>query len=1137
MIAVITGYSQGKESNVWYFGWGAGIDFNYGSPPISQTNGQLYSPSGNIYGCASIADSSGQLLFYSDGITIWNKDHLIMQNGNNIGAYSSQGAIIVPMPTHNNIYYIFNYEYVSNGHYKLQYSMIDMELDNGRGAIVTEKKGIDILAEPSFHLNAVHHSNHEDIWVLSHTAYTNYYYAYLINQDSLNSIPVVSQAGSILEDIPGFMKISPEGNLVAVTQGSGPNPFTEILSFDNTTGIVSDSFHVYDPHGGSAVEFSPDNLKFYTIRGKLFQMDLSSGNSAQILASMTPISTLVGDGAAQVAIDGKIYIGFESSPDYLHVIHNPDELGSNCNFEEHAVYLNGRQFTSSLPTFIQSYMADPEFETQNNCLGDPTEFTILETNGMDSVYWKFNDFPNMPNDTSTSFNPVYTFSHADTFQVELTAYSNLNERTVIQKVVIHPIPEPDLGDDTLFCEPDISLTLNANCEGDVFAWSTGQLGIPEITVNDTGLYWVNVSKDGCSGFDSIYVGLLPAPVVDTNNWAVTMAQCGIANGSIAGIIVSGIQPLTYYWIDASGDTIGNTLDISGLTAGVYSLIINDGNECDNFFGPVIITDDGTMSVDSVTYIHGHCGQSIGSISVFAPISGNILYSIDGGNTYVDNGGLFTNLPAGSYNVMVKDENDCEGVYVNNPVVIQDIAGPEVISVIVLPEENYGQNGQINISAIVSWGDAFYSIDNGSSFQQGNGLFTNLSAGTYYCVVEDAYGCDTTFQVVVDHITTTPLEAIAGNGYTCIGNAVVSPLQLNNFVEVKSFHVKITYDFNLVRCDGYINLNPELKEGFSANINTAIGEIYLEWEGEDQLSLPEYASMTELVFSALVDGTSAVNWQTGPGESEFLNMYGQVLDVDYYTGTLRIYTRPEIDMLDMQEVCEGDGIYIHPVIEGGSGDKTYYWTGPNGFQSNDSILSFSDIVMQQHGLYTLSVQDTLECDDISEFNLIVNPIPEIDFAPYDTLYVKPGYELHAGSGYMDYLWNTGDQGEYIIIDSTGEYSVDVTSYSGCYNNESVYVAWSSIPIFVPNAFTPDGDGLNDIFLPVVRYDFVSSYHLYIFNRWGQMIFESSELQTGWDGTYKGKKVPGGVYVYRIDYTSYGARDSQPEVLTGEVVVLR
>ena len=1152
-------YPQGKEANIWYFEWKAGLDFNQGSPPAVLTECQLHT-SLDI-GTASIADSNGNLLFYTNGRDIWNKNHALMQNGHTIGVVSTQGPFIVPQPDSDRFYYVFNFGFYPIGpqqiRYNLQYSLIDMQQANGFGAVVDSVKEVELFNNANWQLCAVHHANKHDVWVLGHQYTNRQYYAYLVTADSVHHTPVISTAGSNLNHA-GYLKISPNGKKIATTipfAASGIPSFFNLLDFDNETGIVSDANMVYDEGSSHGVEFSPDNSLLY-INGydNLRQYDLNAGSPQDILESEIllpiPYPNRYKGGVLQLGPDGKIYCAIGCNGGdcthliyggecFLSVIHNPNERGYAANFEQEAIYLEGRFSWACLPNFIQSYLNDPSFSTQNNCVGDATTFEITETNGIDSVFWKFNDLPNYPYDTSSLFSPSYTFSHAGTFFVDLTVYSNLLEKTVTQEVVIHPLPEPDLGNDTLFCDTDFSITLNANCEGDNFAWSTGQFGVPEITVIDTGMYWVNVNKDGCNNKDTIYIGLYPKPEVDTSGLMINPASCGVANGSITGLQIIGAEPLEYFWLDITGDTIGLDLDIDSLSAGIYTLLVCDGNGCTNTIGSYIVTDDGLMQVDSVQYTNDHCSQQGATLSVFAQEigTGTISYSIDGGQTYLQNDGLFTGLPAGNFYVMIKDENDCEGIYQNNPVIIQDISGPEVTSVTTIPEQDYNQNGQINLEAVASEGSVYYSIDNGVSFQQDNGVFTGLSADTFYCVVKDMFACDTAFEVIVKRVFTTPLEAIAGDGNACIGNAVVSPLQLNNFNEVKSFQVKLTYDFDLVRCDGYINLNPELEDGFSASIIPDFGDIYLNWEGENPLSLPEYSVMTELVFSALVEGTSPVNWEAGPGESIFLDRYGQQLNVQYHTGTLRIYTNPEILMIAGQEICEGDTIIIHPNIVGGSGEKTFTWTGPGGFQLHNSILYLTNIQTNQAGTYTLEVYDTLDCEDQASFQLIVNLNPEIAFSGYDTLYVEPGYELHAGEGHQSYLWNTGAQTEYIVIDSTGEYYVQVISYKACIATETVQIRWSGTSFYLPNAFTPNGDGLNDVFAPVVRYDYIKNYYMSIFNRWGELIFESNNIYQGWDGTCKGKPAMAGVYVYRINYTTSGQQPQKSETVTGMVILIK
>ena len=99
-----------------------------------------------------------------------------------------------------------------------------------------------------------------------------------------------------------------------------------------------------------------------------------------------------------------------------------------------------------------------------------------------------------------------------------------------------------------------------------------------------------------------------------------------------------------------------------------------------------------------------------------------------------------------------------------------------------------------------------------------------------------------------------------------------------------------------------------------------------------------------------------------------------------------------------------------------------------------------------------------------------------------------------------------------------------------------VLWGGQSFYLPNAFTPNGDGLNDEFKPVQRYDFVKTYHLYIYNRWGQLLFETSDINTGWDGNFKGEPVQQGTYVYKIVYTAYST-GSEPQTTAGNVTLVR
>jgi hypothetical protein len=130
-------FSQSTDS-VWYFGENAGIDFNTGVP-VPLLNGSLVT----VEGCASIASPDGSLLFYTDGIEIYNKNHVVMLNGDGLGGHisSTHSAIIVPKPASPNIYYVFTTD-ANGGASGLQYSEVDISLDNGLGAVTSVKNSL-----------------------------------------------------------------------------------------------------------------------------------------------------------------------------------------------------------------------------------------------------------------------------------------------------------------------------------------------------------------------------------------------------------------------------------------------------------------------------------------------------------------------------------------------------------------------------------------------------------------------------------------------------------------------------------------------------------------------------------------------------------------------------------------------------------------------------------------------------------------------------------------------------------------------------------------------------------------------------------------------------------------------------------
>lgn len=378
--------SAQKQANNWYFGLGAGLSFN-SSPPAALTDGQTYDPVQgdlSIEGTATISDSTGALLFYTNGEKIWNANQQVMPNGNGLlGNFSStQAAIIVPQPGSSRYFYVFTVDdgYYDHLQYGFRYSIVDICLDNGLGDVVPGKKNILILDTVSEKLTAVRHANGTDYWIIVHKYFSDAFYAYRMSSSGITDT-VISHIGSrhpsLADSSPvstvqalGQMKVSTDGKKLAIVNVNSAAPVKEYFDFDNNTGIVSNwvnlqtaaSLAADNQYYGAA--FSPDNSKLYVScvgpANGITQFDLNAGNTASIIASATIITTdaLHGYYSLQLAPDGKIYsTKFVSGSGWTYVaaINSPNTAGINCNYRDSAIYLNGRMASYGLPDFITAF--------------------------------------------------------------------------------------------------------------------------------------------------------------------------------------------------------------------------------------------------------------------------------------------------------------------------------------------------------------------------------------------------------------------------------------------------------------------------------------------------------------------------------------------------------------------------------------------------------------------------------------------------------------------------------------------------------------------------------------------------------------------------------------------------------------
>ncbi|MNQ39553.1 Microbial collagenase precursor [compost metagenome] len=442
IIAFITNnsYAQG-EANIWYFGEKAGLDFNSGSP-VALTDGQMITHEG----CATISNTKGQLLFYTDGVSIWNKNHQIMSNGTGLSGNSSstQSAIIVPKPNSSTIYYVFTVgAFGSDG---LYYSEIDMSLNSGLGD-VNSNKNIQLTSPTCEKLTAI--KNGDGYWVVTHGYLNNSFFAYSVTDLGVNQTPVISNTGDIADhDFTGYLKISPDGKKIINCSGWSK---TELFDFDSFTGIVKNPIQILlNRESSYGAEFSPSgNILYIANGGYIYQFDLKAADipsTKKVIYQRLAFDNVVID-PLQLAPNGKIY-GTVMDQNYICSINNPDVLGTGCNFVFNSISLGTGKGRIGLPQFIQSYF-NIGIVVKNNCFGESTSFSLNGNEAIVTATWDFGD-----GNTSTDTNPTHTYASAGTYTVSVTATSASGTSTKTRDVVISTIPIATQPQDLLVCDDD-----------------------------------------------------------------------------------------------------------------------------------------------------------------------------------------------------------------------------------------------------------------------------------------------------------------------------------------------------------------------------------------------------------------------------------------------------------------------------------------------------------------------------------------------------------------------------------------------------------------------------------------------------------------------------------------------------------
>ncbi|MBO0590035.1 T9SS type B sorting domain-containing protein [Cellulophaga sp. E16_2] len=455
-----------RETSNWYFGFGAGIHFNDNGSVTPLTNGKL----NTLEGCTSISDADGTLLAYTDGITVYNKNHQIVQNGNGLlgDPSSTQSAIIVPKPQDPNIYYIFTVDTSAiegDPDFGLNYSVLDISQNDGNGAITEKNK--KLLTDSSEKIaGVIKDCFDQSIWVITLASesggvgFFNTYHCYEVSTAGINTNAVKNTFPDLLISDPrGYLKLSSDGTKM-VSANAYDGLF--VYDFDPKTGILSNQLQLTVPTSNTipyGVEFSTEGQFLYVntfndeeiSNASLIQYDLFArniSNSAVVLDERAAYR-----GALQMAENGKIYRTtpknyFEGSA-YLSVINTPNVKGTAADYVHNAVSLNGKMAMQGLPPFIQSFfnkidlIKNPDGSTSTSLTICEKETFILEVDEyLGAKYeWEKDGIPLVnPNNHYLEI-PSASLADAGKYKLTLTL-ADPKECPIIGEsaIVVNPVP-------------------------------------------------------------------------------------------------------------------------------------------------------------------------------------------------------------------------------------------------------------------------------------------------------------------------------------------------------------------------------------------------------------------------------------------------------------------------------------------------------------------------------------------------------------------------------------------------------------------------------------------------------------------------------------------------------------------------
>lgn len=655
-----------------------------------------------------------------------------------------------------------------------------------------------------------------------------------------------------------------------------------------------------------------------------------------------------------------------------------------------------------------------------------------------------------------------------------------------------------------------------------YEWNGAPAAGPTISAVPSGSYTLEVTDGlGCTSTAGPFtIGTTGGPSINSAGISITDATCGNSNGSISGITVSGgTGTLTYEWngVTAAGPSL------SGSTAGTYTLEVTDAAGCSATAGPFTINNLGgvTINTTGIVITDASCGAATGSITGITASStaGGLSYDWSGTTTLTAD---YTSITGGSYTLTVTDAVGCSASA--GPFTVNNVGAPTInTSAMVVNGTTCGLNNGTITGITASGGSGTLTFD-WNAIPSATTDLSGATAGSYTLTVTDATGCTATAGPFTIATSNTLTATATGTNASCFGYTDGSGTG------------------GVVGGNGTISYN---WIGGPANQNyTGIGAGTYQVIVSDSQGCSDTASVTitePASFSPSITGTATIcegqsttltasgggtySWSTSESTTSITasptTTTTYTVDVtngvctETATITITVNPLPTASVSGTTVICDGQSTTLTA-----SGGVSYTWSDA----STSSSIAVSPTTTST---YYVIAQNTCGTDT-AYITVTVGGSFSTDAGPDQTIGLGNTATITATGG-DSFVWTpASDLGCSTCATTTASptstttYVVTATNSTGCTDTDTITIIVDDTQaLFVPDIFAPNGNGVNDVLY--VRGSGISNFTFKVYDRWGQKVFESTDLNSGWDGSFRGKPLDTGVFVYTLEGAFYSGEE--------------